>query len=242
MGFLRPFEFAALVGATRQAIYKYTRNGKFNVVDGLLDMEDPAVIAYCEQRGIVPPPGEPWPGNTPAPPSAPAAKKPKSRKKKATEKKAPASKSRKKEAEPKSKKPALKVVDGEKKGKGGRPPAMPPDIEDNPHASMRTKLENYRIQQQTLKFKLQNDEAAGRLVPRDLVINAVINPLETEQVRILSDGCQTMAALVHAACQGGASVTEVEKILRHHLSTFIRARKRTIARLLGVHIGEQADG
>lgn len=143
------------------------------------------------------------------------------------------------------------VVEYLQRQRGGEPaPAGPPPSDGppsvskpksepaNPAASKRVELENYKIGQQSLHLKMRNDETAGRLIPRDLVIAAVINPLETEQSRLLTDGCQTIAGLMFAEFKAGGTLEDCERILREQLTKFIRARKANIARLLGVRIGE----
>ena len=96
----------------------------------------------------------------------------------------------------------------------------------------RRKIEMKKLEGQALAINLKNEEAVGRVIPRDLVQRAILEPLETEQVRLLSDGANSIVALLFPAIRGNCTPEEAEKIVREQLSAFIKARKRTIIRML----------
>ena len=97
---------------------------------------------------------------------------------------------------------------------------------------VRQSIEMKKLEGQALAIKLKNDETVGKIIPRDLVQRAILEPLETEQVRLLSDGSSSIVALLFPAIRGNCTPEEAEKIVRDQLSTFIKARKRTIIRML----------
>jgi len=78
--------------------------------------------------------------------------------------------------------------------------------------------------------RLKNAETAGRLVARDLILKAVIDPIKSAHLRLLSDGAKNIAAGVQSKALAGATLPELEPYVADVVGSFLKPVQAKIAR------------
>lgn len=78
--------------------------------------------------------------------------------------------------------------------------------------------------------RLKNAETAGRLVARDLVVKAVIDPFTSAHLRLISDGAKTIAAGAASKARAGAELQELEVYVADVIGSFLKPVKAKVAR------------
>lgn len=204
--------FAALAMVSKPAITKAVREGRLLLTEGgRIDIEDSRSIEYLSKH-VGREDSASIRESAPSIQARGKSAKKKLAKKKLAKKKLAKKKPAKKTTTAKENAAAIKKLTEEER--------------------VRQSIEMKKLEGQALAIKLKNDETVGKIIPRDLVRRAILEPLETEQVRLLSDGSSSIVALLFPAIRGNCTPEEAEKIVRDQLSTFIKARKRTIIRML----------
>ena len=82
-----------------------------------------------------------------------------------------------------------------------------------------------RSKQGAIRLALQNQKMKGALIARADVERFIINPINTAHTRALTDGARSISALVQPMVMGGATVEEVEGVIKKQLSSFFHAAK-----------------
>jgi hypothetical protein len=82
------------------------------------------------------------------------------------------------------------------------------------------------------KTELDNDEAEGRLISRELVEQHVFGAIEASHMRLLQDLPKSAAIRVNSAFKAGDPVEEIERIIRELISTQLRPVKNTVLRVM----------
>ncbi len=80
--------------------------------------------------------------------------------------------------------------------------------------------------------RLQNATTTGKVVSRENVRRGIIVPIEAAHVKLLRDGCKTMARRVVAMVQGGRGVGDIEGFLTDQVRSFIKPVKAQVARTM----------
>jgi len=80
--------------------------------------------------------------------------------------------------------------------------------------------------------RLKNAKTEGDLVNRELIRLAIIEPINSAHIKLLSDGSKTIARRVTAMHSAGRSLADVEKFVTDQISSFIRPVKVKIVRAL----------
>jgi len=96
----------------------------------------------------------------------------------------------------------------------------------------RRKFELEKVKHQALHLKLKNAREIGTVVLREKVDRAVINPITTTFIRMMTDGSKTLAANVVPMVKGGSTVEEIEEHVRQHMSTLIKNLKKQMKKAL----------
>jgi len=96
----------------------------------------------------------------------------------------------------------------------------------------RREFEIEKIKHQALALKLRNAQSIGTLVLREHVDKALIGPVNTFCVRLLTDCAKTIAAQVRPMVLGGATGEEVEEYIRGQHSTLLRNLQAQMKRAL----------
>ena len=120
---------------------------------------------------------------------------------------------------------------------------VPADIEPYADMSVREVIERFGTDVRFFEFlkavekieairekRIRNSEREGKLVARDLVMRALVGPIEAAHSGLLQDGVKTIAARVHVLVQSGSTVLEVEQFIREYMSSFIRPVKAKMSR------------
>jgi hypothetical protein len=80
--------------------------------------------------------------------------------------------------------------------------------------------------------RLRNEEADGRLIPREPVKHHVFGAIDAANRRLLNDSPKTIARRVYALAKTGAAIEEAEQIVREIISSQLRPVKVQAARVL----------
>lgn len=78
--------------------------------------------------------------------------------------------------------------------------------------------------------RIKNSMNEGKLVSRDLVMKALVAPIQGAHEGLLQDGVKTIAARVHTLVQSGSTELEIEQFIREYMSSFIKPVKAKMAR------------
>ena len=93
-------------------------------------------------------------------------------------------------------------------------------------------LKSIKLIEDVTEKRIKNEEKLGNLVELDLIKQSVIEPMETCNVQLLTDGMQTLAMQVHAKVTADGTVQQIEDILREHVSSFLKRSKNKIQRAI----------
>ena len=80
--------------------------------------------------------------------------------------------------------------------------------------------------------RMKNAAAAGRLVSRELVRTALIDPIERAHVQLLGDGVKTISRRMTDMIKSGKTPEECEKFVSDQITSFIRPLKRAMVKAL----------
>jgi hypothetical protein len=80
--------------------------------------------------------------------------------------------------------------------------------------------------------RLKNAQTKGELVSRHLVKIAIIEPIESAHVKLMTDGAKTIARRAAAMAQAGKPVAEIEAFAIDQISSFIKPVKAKVDRAL----------
>jgi hypothetical protein len=80
--------------------------------------------------------------------------------------------------------------------------------------------------------RLKNAQTKGELVSRHLVKIAIIEPIESAHIKLMTDGAKTIARRAAAMAQAGKPVAEIETFAIDQISSFIKPVKAKIDRAL----------
>lgn len=80
--------------------------------------------------------------------------------------------------------------------------------------------------------RLKNAVTKGELIPRILVKNSFIDPINSCHIKLLTDGAKTITRRVTAMHGAGTPLDEIEKFVIDNIASFIKPVKAKIARAL----------
>jgi hypothetical protein len=80
--------------------------------------------------------------------------------------------------------------------------------------------------------RLKNAQTKGELVSRHLVKIAIIEPIESAHIKLMTDGAKTIARRAAAMAQAGKPVAEIEAFAVDQISSFIKPVKAKVDRAL----------
>lgn len=80
--------------------------------------------------------------------------------------------------------------------------------------------------------RLKNAEAAGRLIPRELVRTHIFGAIEATHTRLLSDAPKTLARKIYAAAKSDQPVEEAEAMIRKAIGAQLQGVKAKATRAL----------
>jgi hypothetical protein len=80
--------------------------------------------------------------------------------------------------------------------------------------------------------RLKNAQTKGELVSRHLVKIAIIEPIESAHIKLMTDGAKTIARRAAAMAQAGKPVAEIEAFAIDQISSFIKPVKAKVDRAL----------
>lgn len=90
--------------------------------------------------------------------------------------------------------------------------------------------------------RLKNDEAEGRLIPREPVRTHVFGAINAVNIRLLRDAPKTLTRRLYALARSGAPVEEAETTAREILGSLLKPMKTNAARVLrNVARGEASE-
>jgi len=93
-------------------------------------------------------------------------------------------------------------------------------------------LEAHEKRERARKNYLDNEETEGRLISRELVSTHVFGFIDGLLRRLLNDSPKTIASRTTSLVKAGASLEEIERSIRDHISTQITPLKGKIVRAL----------
>lgn len=80
--------------------------------------------------------------------------------------------------------------------------------------------------------RIKNAVAEGKLVSRELITKAVIDPIDSMHRKLLKGGSKTISMRLHRKFGAGDSVKKGEDDVRDQITSFIRPMKARVARML----------
>lgn len=89
----------------------------------------------------------------------------------------------------------------------------------------RSELENEKIRQQVIKLELENNIKTGAYVPRDMVQEKVLNPIDEFFIKMISDLPRSMLMSVKESLGAGMTDGEIERGLKSLLESHIKRAK-----------------
>lgn len=89
----------------------------------------------------------------------------------------------------------------------------------------RSELENEKIRQQVIKLELENNIKTGAYVPRDMVQEKVLNPIDDFFIKMISDLPRSMLMSVKESMGAGMTDGEIERGLKSLLESHIKRVK-----------------
>ena len=98
--------------------------------------------------------------------------------------------------------------------------------------STKQDLEMQRLVQQVKQLELRNEEKEGDLISKKFVKQFIFDQVSTAHQRILIDGVKSLAALIHPAVLGGATIEEIEATMRKNLSSFLKACNKQMVKVV----------
>jgi hypothetical protein len=104
-----------------------------------------------------------------------------------------------------------------------------------PREGSKTFYETERLKQDIIAKKFKNLKEAGKLLPRDLVLKYFVEPVNTAHLRMLTDGARSIVAQIAPLSKSGASTEEMEALTKKIISSFIKAFKAEVGKLLDEH-------
>jgi hypothetical protein len=92
----------------------------------------------------------------------------------------------------------------------------------------RASLENERLRQQIIKLDLENNIKIGKHVPRNLVEEYVIAPINELFIKIIADLPRTLLIEIKQAINAGMTDGEIEQKIKTHLESYIKRAKSSL--------------
>jgi hypothetical protein len=80
--------------------------------------------------------------------------------------------------------------------------------------------------------KIQNAESEGVLIHRDLIKVALIDPIESAHIKLLTAGVKTIARRLKAMVEAGRTMYDLEELVTDQISSFIKPVKEKTKRTL----------
>lgn len=80
--------------------------------------------------------------------------------------------------------------------------------------------------------RLKNAQTMGELVSRDLIKVGIIEPIDSANIKLLTDGAKTMSVRGVAMHEAGKGVEEIEKFFSKQMTSFIRPVKAKVDRMM----------
>lgn len=248
-------------GVSKPAITKWLAKHPAARAGDRVDLDNPAVVAYLSDKGYaVPPPAASTPAAAPAPPEADAGqtdraptKPPKPAKgapakptasPKAT-KRAPAKPTALPPPEPTRVAPAPVRVKRSSKAKGTAPEPDAQGFVDEladltllqicerygTVSAYKNHLEAFEKRERALKYRLDNEEAEGRLIDRELVAR-VIGAFDGANRKLLSDGPKTISRRLYAMARSEQTIEEAEATVHEIVGTILKSVKKAVREVI----------
>lgn len=105
-------------------------------------------------------------------------------------------------------------------------PRSQPQSRTGSHRGLdRSELENEKIRQQVIKLELENNIKTGAYVPRDMVQEKVLNPIDEFFIKMISDLPRSMLMSVKESLGAGMTDGEIERGLKSLLESHIKRAK-----------------
>lgn len=249
-------ECARLARVSKPAITKWLAKHPAARAGERVNLDHPDVVAYLKEKGheVTPaPPEAPLPSadSDATPPVSPKGPRPKP-----AAPPVPAKASKRKPSEPTAPPPtrpdpgapAAPGAGAPAKGKRARPPkrdsAPTPDaqgfvdeLEDltliqicaryGTVSAYKAHLEAFEKRERALKYRLENEEAEGRLIERELVAR-VISSFDGANRKLLSDGPKTISRRLYAMARAEHTIEEAEATVHEIISSILKAVKKAV--------------
>ncbi len=90
-------------------------------------------------------------------------------------------------------------------------------------------LKSIKLIADIMDRRIRIDERSDKLIPKKMVVDAIINPVETAHIGLLRDGAVTIAVTVNRMSKAGSSEAEMRKAVQSILSGFISGLKESMA-------------
>ena len=126
-----------------------------------------------------------------------------------------------------------------------RPIEIPEDIEEFADMTLRNLIGQFGTDSRLVDWlkstqlieainekRLKNAQTKGELVSRHLVKIAIIEPIESAHIKLMTDGAKTIARCAAAMAQAGKPVAEIEAFAVDQISSFIKPVKAKVDRAL----------
>jgi hypothetical protein len=236
-------EFARLARVSKPAITKWLGKHPAACDGDRVRLDHPDVGAYLTSKGVAPP--APPPAAVPAAgASAPAPTKSRKPPKAAPAKPTASSKGAKRQPAAPTTPPPPPESPPARKGRRHKDRAVPePDEatgfvdeladrtllqiceEFGTIRKFKDHLEAFEKRERALKYRLENEEAEGRLIAREVVVR-VIGAFDGAFRKLLGDGPKTISRRVYAMARSGQTNEEAEATVHEILSTILKSVKR----------------
>ncbi len=92
-------------------------------------------------------------------------------------------------------------------------------------------LEAFEKRERALKYRLENEEAEGRLISRELVAK-VMGAFDGANRKLLGDGPKTISRRVYAMARSGQTIEEAEATVHEIISTILKSVKKAAREVL----------
>jgi phage terminase Nu1 subunit (DNA packaging protein) len=243
-------ELARLARVSKPAITKWLSKHASARAGERVKLDAPEVVAYLAAKGhVVAPPPPSGPAET-APPAAPAAaptKTPRQPKAKPPAPTASSKGARRQRAAPTAPPPPDPPPAPAPRAPGkrsGRAKGPAPTVDEQGFvdeladltllqicerygtvSAYKNHLEAFEKRERALKYRLENEEAEGRLISRELVTK-VMGAFDGANRKLLGDGPKTISRRVYAMARSDQAIEEAEATVHEIISTILKSVKK----------------
>jgi hypothetical protein len=98
-------------------------------------------------------------------------------------------------------------------------------------SAFKAHLEAFEKRERALKYRLENEEAEGRLIDRELVVR-VIGAFDGANRKLLSDGPKTISRRLYAMARAEQTIEEAEATVHEIISTILKAVKKAVREVI----------